>query len=159
MGARRTSQSTSTASASSTAPTCIEHADPRQGFHPDWKSFVFNYDRFEVRSFLLSSAHYWLDEFHVDGLRVDAVASMLYLDYSREEGEWIPNRDGGKENLGAVEFLQELNRSIYDAFPGFDHGRRGVDRVAGRDEPDGLPMASGSVSSGTWAGCTTRSNT
>jgi 1,4-alpha-glucan branching enzyme len=94
-----------------------EHADPRQGFHPDWKSFVFNYDRPEVRSFLLSSAHYWFDRFHIDGLRVDAVASMLYLDYSREEGEWVPNRDGGKENLGAVEFLQELNRSIYEAFP------------------------------------------
>ena len=90
-----------------------EHADPRQGFHPDWKSFVFNYDRPEVRSFLLSSAHYWLDEFHADGLRVDAVASMLYLDYSREEGEWIPNRHGGKENLGAIEFLQELSRTIY----------------------------------------------
>ncbi|MCL4114060.1 UNVERIFIED_CONTAM: hypothetical protein GTU68_043578, partial [Idotea baltica] len=83
-----------------------EHADPKQGFHPDWKSFVFNYDRPEVRSFLLSSAHYWFDQFHIDGLRVDAVASMLYLDYSRED-----------ENLGAVEFLQELNRSLYEAFP------------------------------------------
>jgi len=94
-----------------------EHADPRQGFHPDWTSFVFNYDRPEVRSFLVSSAHYWLDQFHVDGIRVDAVASMLYLDYSREDGEWIPNEHGGKENLGAIEFLQELNRSIYHEFP------------------------------------------
>ncbi|MDH3680477.1 MAG: 1,4-alpha-glucan branching enzyme, partial [Acidimicrobiia bacterium] len=94
-----------------------EHADPRQGFHPDWKSFVFNYGRPEVRSFLLSSAHYWLDRFHVDGLRVDAVASMLYLDYSRSEGEWVPNERGGNENLDAIGFLQELNRSVYGQHP------------------------------------------
>ncbi|MEM7339094.1 MAG: 1,4-alpha-glucan branching protein GlgB [Actinomycetota bacterium] len=94
-----------------------EHADPKQGFHPDWRSYVFNFDRPEVRSFLLSSAHYWLEEFHVDGLRVDAVASMLYLDYSREEGEWVPNEHGGKENLGAVAFLQELNTTVYGSRP------------------------------------------
>ncbi len=99
------------------APHLFHHAAPRQGFHPDWKSFVFNYGRGEVRSFLLSSAHYWLDQFHIDGLRVDAVASMLYLDYSREDDEWIPNRHGGNENLEAVEFLQELNRSVYATFP------------------------------------------
>ncbi len=95
----------------------FEHQDPRQGFHPDWGSFIFNYDRNEVRSFLLSSAMFWLEHFHVDGLRVDAVASMLYLDYSRKEGEWIPNRYGGRENLGAIEFLRRLNEDVYGRFP------------------------------------------
>ncbi len=94
-----------------------EHADMRQGFHPDWKSYIFNYGRNEVRSFLLSSALFWLDHYHADGLRVDAVASMLYLDYSRKEGEWIPNRYGGRENLDAISFLQRLNHDVYQAFP------------------------------------------
>ncbi len=95
----------------------FEHADPRLGFHPDWNSLIFNYDRHEVRSFLLSSACSWLDRYHVDGLRVDAVASMLYLDYSRKEGEWIPNEHGGNENLGALRFLKSLNETIYREFP------------------------------------------
>jgi 1,4-alpha-glucan branching enzyme len=90
-----------------------EHADPRLGFHPDWKSAIFNYDRHEVRSFLLSSARFWTERYHADGIRVDAVASMLYRDYSRAPGEWIPNEHGGRENLGAIAFLQEFNRRVY----------------------------------------------
>ena len=94
-----------------------EHDDPRKGFHPDWKSFIFNYGRFEVRSFLISNALFWFDKYKIDGLRVDAVASMLYLDYSRKEGEWIPNEFGGRENLEAISFLQEFNEVIYNEFP------------------------------------------
>ena len=94
-----------------------EHSDPRQGEHPDWNTFVFNYGRNEVRSFLISNALFWFDKYHVDGLRVDAVAAMLYLDYGRREGEWIPNRYGGKENIEAIEFLRILNQEVYGAFP------------------------------------------
>ena len=94
-----------------------EHSDPKQGHHPDWSSAIFNYGRHEVRAFLASSARFWLDRYHVDGLRVDAVASMLYLDYGRTAGEWVPNRHGGRENLEAIEFLRFLNESVYRDFP------------------------------------------
>jgi 1,4-alpha-glucan branching enzyme len=96
----------------------FEHADPRQGFHPDWGSYIFNYGRNEVRSFLLSSAMHWLDRYHADGLRVDAVASMLYLDYSRSEGQWVPNRHGGRENLEVIDLLRHLNAAVYERHPG-----------------------------------------
>lgn len=94
-----------------------EHPDRRKGYHPDWKSLIFNYERNEVKSFLISNAIFWLDQYHVDGLRVDAVASMIYLDYSREEGEWEPNIYGGRENLAAIDFLKELNVEVYSSFP------------------------------------------
>jgi 1,4-alpha-glucan branching enzyme len=94
-----------------------EHSDPRQGYHPDWGSYVFNYGRHEVKTFLLSSAMFWLDKYHIDGIRVDAVASMLYLDYSRRDGEWIPNPYGGKENIDAIDFLRRFNQVVYENFP------------------------------------------
>ncbi|HWB15335.1 MAG TPA: 1,4-alpha-glucan branching enzyme, partial [Vicinamibacterales bacterium] len=96
----------------------FEHADPRQGEHRDWGTLIFNYGRHEVRNFLLTNALYWLESFHVDGLRVDAVASMLYLDYSREAGEWVPNQYGGRENLEAIDFLRELNTLTHGQHPG-----------------------------------------
>ena len=95
-----------------------EHADPREGFHQDWNTLIYNYGRREVKNFLLSNALYWLEEFHADGLRVDAVASMLYRDYSRADGEWVPNADGGRENYEAIAMLQEMNTATYGAHPG-----------------------------------------
>ncbi len=95
-----------------------EHADPRQGFHPDWNTAIYNFGRSEVSAFLVNSALYWAEEFHIDGLRVDAVASMLYRDYSRKDGEWVPNQYGGRENLEAIDFLQRMNRAVYGSHPG-----------------------------------------
>jgi len=95
-----------------------EHEDPRLGEHPDWGTLIFNYGRYEVKNFLISNALYWIDKFHFDGLRVDAVASMLYLDYGRKPGQWLPNCYGGKENLDAIEFLKHLNSIVYQYFPG-----------------------------------------
>ena len=95
-----------------------EHSDPRQGTHPDWGTLVYNYGRNEVQNFLISNALFWLDKYHIDGLRVDAVASMLYLDYSRKEGQWIPNRYGGRENLEAIDFFKRLNEVAHLRFPG-----------------------------------------
>ncbi|TRD21556.1 1,4-alpha-glucan branching protein GlgB [Palleronia caenipelagi] len=95
-----------------------EHSDPREGFHQDWNTLIYNYGRTEVRNFLVSNALYWLDEYHVDGLRVDAVASMLYRDYSRDDGQWVPNKDGGRENYEAIDFLREVNKIAYGQHPG-----------------------------------------
>ncbi|MGI9518632.1 MAG: 1,4-alpha-glucan branching protein GlgB, partial [Pirellulaceae bacterium] len=98
--------------------TCLyEHEDPRQGAHPDWGTLIFNYGRNEVRNFLTTNAMFWCDKYHIDGLRVDAVASMLYLDYSRDEGQWIPNKYGGRENLEAIEFLKQFNERVHTTFP------------------------------------------
>jgi 1,4-alpha-glucan branching enzyme len=110
-----------------------EHGDPRQGIHPDWNTFVFNYGRHEVRSFLLSNSMFWLDKYHVDGLRVDAVASMLYLDYGRKEGEWISNQYGGRENLEAIAFLRRFNEEVYSE-------KAGVQTIA--EESTAWPMVS-----------------
>ena len=115
-----------------------EHSDPRLGEQPDWGTLVFNFGRTEVRNFLVANAVYWLEEFHVDGLRVDAVASMLYLDYSRKDGEWLPNQYGGRENLDAISFLQEVNATCLQARPRHHADRRGVDLLA-RGFPAGVP--------------------
>ena len=113
-----------------------EHPDPRRGEQPDWGTYVFDFGRREVRNFLVANALYWMEEFHIDGLRVDAVASMLYLDYSRAEGDWLPNVYGGRENLDAVAFLQETTATVLPPEPRHRDHRRGVDGVAGRDPAD-----------------------
>jgi 1,4-alpha-glucan branching enzyme len=117
----------------------FEHADTRLGYHPDWKSFIFNYGRNEVRAFLISSALFWLDKYHADGLRVDAVASMLYLDYSRKPGEWIPNEKGGRENLQAIDFLRKLNEWVHKEYP---------DTLTIAEESTSWPMVSRFVEKG-----------
>ncbi|WP_373070982.1 1,4-alpha-glucan branching protein GlgB [Sulfurimonas sp.] len=120
--------------------TCLyEHKDPRKGYHPDWGSAIFNYDRNEVRAFLISSAMFWLEKYHIDGIRVDAVSSMLFLDFGREEGEWIPNEFGGNENLGAITFLKQLNTSLYKEFN---------DIMTFAEESTAYPMVSRPVESG-----------
>ncbi|EAQ38898.1 1,4-alpha-glucan branching enzyme [Dokdonia sp. MED134] len=118
---------------------CYEHPDRKKGYHQDWKSLIFNYERNEVRSFLISNAMFWLEQYHVDGLRVDAVASMLYLDYSREDGEWEPNDQGGRENLAVISLLKELNEALYGAFPD-------IQIIA--EESTSFPMVSKPVFSG-----------
>ena len=120
--------------------TCLyEHKDPRLGYHPQWGSAIFNYDRNEVREFLISSAMMWLDKYHIDGIRVDAVASMLYLNYAREDGEWIPNEFGGNENLGAIKFLKQLNSSVFKSHK---------DIMMFAEESTNFPMVTGEVSKG-----------
>ncbi|MDY0116571.1 MAG: 1,4-alpha-glucan branching protein GlgB [Sulfurimonadaceae bacterium] len=120
--------------------TCLyEHCDPRKGYHPEWSSAIFNYDRNEVRAFLISSAMFWLEKYHIDGIRVDAVASMLYLNYARKEGEWEPNEDGTNTNRGAVKFLTQLNSSVYQEFD---------DIAMFAEESTNYPMVTGKVSDG-----------
>ena len=156
-GCRRISRATSGRSRAFDGTALYEHDDPRRGAHPDWGTLVFNLGRTEVQNFLLANALFWLREYHADGLRVDAVASMLYLDYSRKPGEWVPNEFGGREDLDAVAFLKELNELVHAREPGVDLGRRGVDGVARRLASDVPRRARLRASSGTWGGCTTRS--
>src|SRR5690606_18866826 len=116
-----------------------EHPDPKKGYHQDWKSLIFNYGRNEVRAFLISNALFWLDKYHIDGLRVDAVASMLYLDYSREAGEWEPNEFGGRENLDAISFIKDFNTEVYASF-------KGVQTIA--EESTAFPMVTKPINIG-----------
>ena len=118
LGAGAISRTTRTGSGYFDGTHLYEHADPRQGFHQDWGTYIYNYGRQEVAAFLVANALFWLERYHLDGLRVDAVASMLYLDYSRKAGEWVPNRYGGNENLEAIDFLRRMNEVAYGASPG-----------------------------------------
>jgi 1,4-alpha-glucan branching enzyme len=135
-----------------------EHMDPRQGEHQDWGTLIFNFGRNEVRNFLIANALFWLDKYHIDGLRVDAVASMLYLDYSRKPGQWIPNVYGGRENLDAIYFLKRFNEVCYEKFPGIMTIAEESTAWPGVSRPV-IWAASASDSNGTWVGCTTSSNT
>jgi len=137
---------------------CYEYGDPREGEHGEWGTLVFNYRRPEVRNFLLASFLSWIERFHVDGLRVDAVSAMLYRDYDREEGQWVPNEEGGNANREAVSFLQEFNAVIHDRFPGvLTIADESTDWKGTTAPTEGRGWAS--ISSGTWAGCTTASAT
>ena len=135
-----------------------EDPNPQRGWHKEWGSHIFNFGRREVRNYLYANALYWLEEFHADGLRVDGVASMLYLDYARPEGEWTPNMYGGNENLEAVQFLQEMNATVYKRVPGATTIAEESTSWPGVTAPTSA-TAWASASSGTWAGCTTRSTT
>ncbi len=123
------------ASAISTARRFMSTPTRARAFHPDWNTAIYNFGRKEVSSFLTNNALYWFEAFHIDGLRVDAVASMLYLDYSRQAGQWVPNQHGGNENIEAVAFLKRVNAEVYRQFPGAIHDRRGIHLLAGRQPP------------------------
>ena len=135
-----------------------EHADPREGYHQDWNTYIYNFGRREVQGFLIASGIHWLEHFHVDGLRVDAVASMLYRDYSRKQGEWIPNIYGGRENLEAIGFLRHCNAVVRERCPGAITIAEESTAWPGVSRADRATAASGSPTNGTWAGCTTRSH-
>ena len=136
-----------------------EHQDPREGFHQDWNTYIYNFGRREVQGFLIASGLYWLEHFHVDGLRVDAVASMLYRDYSRSQGQWIPNIYGGRENLEAIGFLRHFNAVVGERCAGAITIAEEFDRLARRVTADPRRRPGFLRTSGTWAGCTTRSAT
>ncbi len=129
-----------------------EHQDPREGFHQDWNTLIYNYGRVEVSNYLVSNALYWLEEYHLDGLRVDAVASMLYRDYSRQEGQWVPNRDGGRENYEAIALLQRMNVTTYGEVPGIMTVAEESHGLSRRVAPGRTTAGWASASSGTWAG-------